>query len=296
MSNYSDSAFNEESANTSWYKVFHLIEKSDKVLDVGCSSGNFGTELINRKGCIVDGLELDKADARTASKRLRKVFVKNIETDSLSDLDKDYDVIYFGDVIEHLVDPANALKRISKHLSKDGRIVFSIPNMAHISVRLMLLGGKFEYTETGLLDKTHLHFYTLEEIERVFHEAGLEINHMDFVEKDYPRALIRKVLQKSGLSAKSKFFEISSRPDAAAFQFVGSAKVSDRVKPRKLKQFGPIDLFEDFHNDTVKSYKAQLKEVESLRTENAQLKSLLRDIKRRPHKLVYRKLKSSFKK
>ena len=75
-----------------------------------------------------------------------------------------------------------------------GKLLFSIPNMGHISVRLYLLRGELDYGETGLLDKTHLHFYTLEEVQRVFAEAQLEIDHLDFVDKDYPKSLIKKEL------------------------------------------------------------------------------------------------------
>src|SRR6185437_1634404 len=190
MSNYTNSFFSEENHNTSWYKVFHLIKDKSSVLDVGCSSGNFGHELIKRKGCVVDGIELDTGDAKIAAKKLRNVWVLNIEFDDISKIKKRaYDYVYFGDVIEHLVQPIETLKRVKSLLKPDGAVLFSIPNMGHIAVRLDLLEGNFPITETGLLDKTHLHFYTQEEVERVFGEAGYAIKNLDFVKKDYPKAL-----------------------------------------------------------------------------------------------------------
>lgn len=267
MSNYSDSHFDESAANTSWYKVFHLVPEGSKVLDIGCSSGNFGYELIKRKSCVVDGIELDKADAQEAKKKLNKVFVKNIETDSLSGIDTDYDVIYFGDVIEHLVDPISTLKRVKALLNNRGSIVFSIPNMGHIGIRLALLVGEFEYTETGLLDKTHLHFYTQTEVIRVFEEAGYKIDNLSFVEKDYPKALLEDYLKKCGLKANRAFYKKMQATDASAFQFVGLAKKGS-AKRHKLKQFGPIDLFETFFEDTKKNYETRIAELE------AQLSSL----------------------
>jgi 2-polyprenyl-3-methyl-5-hydroxy-6-metoxy-1,4-benzoquinol methylase len=260
MSNYSDSHFDESSQNTSWYKVFHLIPEKSKVLDIGCSSGNFGVELIKRKNCTVDGIELDKKDFAVAKKKLRKVYQKNVETDNLNDLDKDYDVIYFGDVIEHLKDPIPTLERIKVLLKPKGHILFSIPNMGHVGVRLDLLKGEFNYTETGLLDKTHLHFYTQDEVVRVFNEAGYKIEVLDFVQKDYPRALLKKYLNDLGLEPKDKFYNSMSKTNASAFQFVGTA-IPSKKSHQKLKEFGPIDLFEGFYTNMKNDYQNQINEL-----------------------------------
>ena len=135
MSNYSDSSFSEKSVNTSWYKIYKIIPDKSKILDIGCSSGNFGKELIDRKNCIVDGIELDYNDYISAKKNLRKVVNLNIETDEIKGVDNDYDFIYFGDVIEHLVNPSAALAKVKKYLNRTGRILFSIPNMANIAIR-----------------------------------------------------------------------------------------------------------------------------------------------------------------
>ena len=272
MSNYSDSTYTEGAENSSWYKVLLSIPEESKVLDIGCSSGNFGKVLIDKKACIVDGVELDKSDFKKAQKNLRKVYNLNIETDSIAAIKDTYDVIYFGDVIEHLVDPVTALQKVKKLLNKNGKIVFSIPNMAHSTIRILMLKGDFEYTETGLLDKTHLHFYNLKEVQRVFAEAGYDVTDLDFVKKDYPDALIKKQLAEHGLklAPKSTFLESLHQPDAAAFQFVGSAKPSAKVKRTKLKQFGPIDMFESFHMDTVNGLQS---EIERLQSENTVLKA-----------------------
>lgn len=263
MSNYSESFFDENNQNASWYKVFQLVKPESKVLDVGCSSGNFGKVLINRKNCAVDGIELDESDATEARKKLRQVWVLNIETDDLKKLGKNkYDVIYFGDVIEHLVHPSTTLKRIKPLLNNGGRVLFSIPNMGHIAVRLDLLSGDLDYTETGLIDKTHLHFYTQKEIFRVFEEAGYRIEKMDFVRKDYPKALIAKTLKGQGLKPNDKFYKNMAKTDASAFQFVGSAAVSTARK-HTLPQFGPIDMFESFYNDTKSNYELTIRQLEN---------------------------------
>lgn len=283
MSNYSDSHFDESNRNSSWYKVFELIPEKSKVLDIGCSSGNFGKVLIDKKECIVDGVEPDAKDAKEASSKLNKVWVLNVETDDLSKLPEGhYDFIYFGDVIEHLVNPIATLERVKPLLNKAGVVAFSIPNMGHIGVRIAILKGKFEYTETGLTDKTHYHFYTDDEVARVFAEAGYAISSVDYIYKDYPKELIQENLKQIGLTGNSDFFKLMSESGASAFQFVGTAKPSKKVK-YKLKKFGPIDLFETFHEDTKKNYEEQVKKITQ---ELDETKRLLKHKTNHPYKSV----------
>lgn len=255
MSNYSDSLFDESNKNTSWYKVFNIIEPESKVLDVGCSSGNFGEELIKRKGCVVDGIELDKKDYILAKSKLRNVWQINIESDNLQDLNDRYDYIYFGDVIEHLVSPTKALSRI-KHLFKPGgQIVFSIPNMAHSSVRLMLLRGEFSYGETGLLDKTHLHFYDYNEVKRVFSESGYEITQIDAVVNEATKELLEHQLDYVGLKLTKKFLEFTINTDASVYQFVGVAKPVTRTpKHKPLQIISPANMNQAILDNTVRHF------------------------------------------
>src|SRR5665648_450342 len=134
MSNYSSSKF-EEDPNTPWRKAFSMIKNKETILDIGCSSGNFGKELIDQKNCIVDGVELSRDDAKIARNKLRNVYEFNIEDGAPVDLMGKYDVVYYGDVIEHLINPVKALSNTKKLLKKNGKVIFSIPNMSHISVR-----------------------------------------------------------------------------------------------------------------------------------------------------------------
>lgn len=255
MSNYSSSEFSGD-PNTSWYKIMHLIEPKSKILDIGCSSGNFGDVLIKNKGCIVDGIELDHSDAQKAREKLRKVFELNIETDSLSQITDKYDYIYFGDVIEHLVDPSAALKRLQPLFinSKNAKILFSLPNMSHVSTRLMLLNGKFEYGKTGLLDNTHLHFYTLHELNRVFTKAGMEIGHFDPVIKDYPKSLLDTELSSVGLKNTDEFTKFINTTNASIYQLVGYAVYSGKPKKVPMEISSPRDTFATLLDSTVKYY------------------------------------------
>jgi len=256
MSNYSDSAFTKDE-NSSWFKVFKLIKPGSKVLDVGCSSGTFGKVLIDEKKCVVHGIEIDESDRREAGEKLQKVFPYNIETDKLDGLDNNYDYIYFGDVIEHLVNPGPSLKRIAPYLKKDGRLLFSVPNMTHGLVRLMMLQGRFEYGETGLLDKTHLHFYDYDLLQSALNQGGFEVDVIDPVKKDIPVQVIKQELAKVGLKSTDAFVEYLRESHASYYQFVGSAK---KVKegavsaPKPLEVSSPVDLFQTYLDNTVKYY------------------------------------------
>ena len=276
MSNYSSSEF-ENDPNTPWYKALSNIPDGATVLDFGCSSGNFGEVLVKTKGCIVDGIEPYEADAKIAATKLRKVYTNNIEKEDTDFLESDYDVIYFGDVIEHLVEPVKVLKKIKKHLKNGGVIIFSIPNMAHMSVRLSLLKGNYKHGDTGLLDKTHLHFYDRDEITRVFAEAGFNISKMDYVKRDIPRDVLKEELNKIGLTASRGFLDSSKSVDASAYQFVGVARPS--AKPVRVKRPSPSPAINEFerHIDYVKTvHKAQIKahkdRIEELARENSELK------------------------
>lgn len=292
MSNYSDSSFDttdESNGNTSWYKIFHLTPPGSSVLDIGCSSGNLGQLLIQKRQCRVNGVELNPADAKLAAGKLHRVWVLDIEGDDLAEFGKNkYDVIIFGEVIEHLVKPTETLKRIKPLLNNKGMILFSIPNMAHIAVRLALLRGNFEYTETGLLDKTHVHFYDQHEVERVFGEAGYEITNLEFVKKDYPRELLHKELKKMGLNPTEKFYNLAAKPDASAFQFVGKATPSE-IKHHKLAEFGPIDMFNNFYENTKLEYEQRIKELmKKLEKTQQNVKSIQRNVESVQKELKYK--------
>jgi len=257
MSNYSQSAFTKDE-NSSWFKVYTMIKEGSTILDIGCSSGNFGEIIIKEKKCTVDGIEIDDDDFNEAKKKLRNVYKLDIETDDLSVIKSKYDYVYFGDVIEHLKDPITSLKRVKKLLENDGQIIFSIPNMAHLSVRLMLLQGKLEYGETGLLDKTHLHLYTHDEIQRVFKVAGYQITKLDPVMKDFPVEVIENELSKVGLKSTSKFIEFTRTTDATVYQYVGMAK-QGTTKSKKLNISSPIDIFQTHLDQTKAHYEAKIK-------------------------------------
>lgn len=145
------------------------------VLEIGCSCGGTLVEIKNRyPNAEVFGTEISEKTAEVAG-HVVKVVVNNIEEKNIPFPKKKFDYIIFGDVLEHLHNPLETLIYCKDFLCEGGSIIASIPNVMHISIMEQLMKGNFTYTETGLLDKTHIHLFTCNEIIRMFNEAGYEV-------------------------------------------------------------------------------------------------------------------------
>ncbi|MGH9056016.1 MAG: class I SAM-dependent methyltransferase [Acidimicrobiales bacterium] len=160
-------------ANTSHAIVVELVGSGQRVLDVGCSTGYLAAALAAR-GNEVSGVELDPEAAEQARPHLEQLVVGDLEHLDLVESfgERSFDVLVFADVLEHLRNPAEVLRRAAPLLDRDGSAVISIPNVAHGAVRLALLQGHFDYSSTGLLDDTHLRFYTRETVDSLLRTAG----------------------------------------------------------------------------------------------------------------------------
>lgn len=149
---------------------------SQRLLDVGCARGHLSTAL-QKRGWLVTGIEYDPQDAQAASEAGISIIVGSAE-EALENMTDTFDVIVFADVLEHFVEPLKVLSLAKERLNPGGRIVISIPNVAHLSVRLQLLLGSFNYTDRGILDRTHLHFYTKRSLREMISQANLEVVHL----------------------------------------------------------------------------------------------------------------------
>jgi 2-polyprenyl-3-methyl-5-hydroxy-6-metoxy-1,4-benzoquinol methylase len=151
------------------------------LLDVGCSSGAFG-KLIkdHRPGCEVWGIEPDPEAAKAAARRLDKVVNGVFQNDNPDICEQKFDAIVFNDVLEHLVDPLTALKHAATLLTEKGQVIASIPNILFYNQILQIvLTEDWKYQESGILDYTHLRFFTKKSILRMFDDAGLRVTKME---------------------------------------------------------------------------------------------------------------------
>ena len=144
-----------------------------KALDVGAADG-FLAERLTARGWSVTALERDPEAAALARGRCKEVVVADLEA-APPLLDGPFEAIIYGDVLEHLADPHSVLVALNRTLAPGGIVIVSVPNVAHLWVRLSLLMGRFDYADRGILDRTHLRFYTRRTFTALLRGAGLAI-------------------------------------------------------------------------------------------------------------------------
>ncbi len=144
-----------------------------RVLDVGAADGFLSSRLANQ-GWRVTAIERDREQAARARAVCEEVIVADLDG-SLPSIDGPFDAIVYGDVLEHLRDPLAALVGLDRALAATGIVVVSVPNVAHLWVRLSLLAGRFDYGDRGILDRTHLRFFTRRTLLELLARAGLAV-------------------------------------------------------------------------------------------------------------------------
>jgi methionine biosynthesis protein MetW len=144
-----------------------------RALDVGCARGHLLKEL-ELRGWKCTGIDTDATDVAACIARGLVVFDVDINTDFPVSLGS-FDLVVLGDVLEHLPDPLRVLRRVHSLLNPGARIVVSVPNFAHVSVRAQLLFGRFRYSTRGILDNTHLRFFTRRTALELLTDSGFTI-------------------------------------------------------------------------------------------------------------------------
>lgn len=148
-------------------------------LEAGCSEGSFSRQLIDKYKTETWGIEPHKPSAKKASKYLHKVFDTSVEEAIKKLPSNHFDLIVFNDVLEHLYDPEQVLKDLKRTLTKKGVVVASIPNIRYFhNFRALALHSDWVYEEAGVLDFTHLRFFTHKSIKMMFEEAGYKVDEM----------------------------------------------------------------------------------------------------------------------
>lgn len=201
--------------------VLELVGTGKRVLDVGCSTGYLAQDLV-QCGNKVSGVEIDVEAAEKARPLLEHLVVGDLDRMDLADElpAKAFDVVVFADVLEHLKDPVRTLAQAKALLDDGGYAVLSIPNVAHASVRLSLLQGRFDYRPVGLLDETHLRFFTRSSLEELLDQAG-------FVATDVRRTTLppfaTEIPLEPGDFPPDLVDLVEDDPDSSTYQFVLTA-------------------------------------------------------------------------
>jgi len=228
--------------NSHTIAIDFLLEKSNnrflKILDVGCSEGYLGGYLKNL-GHTVLGVEMNSQAAHKAGLVLDSVYNGSISDYFSHHKDEKFDAILFGDVLEHIADPNEVLEICHHHLNEEGFIIASLPNIAHAAIRAMLLEGRWEYADLGILDRTHLRFFTKASAHELFVEADYDIERVGQVHLP-----IEMVNQLCNLQLNQKYIDmvnnlVSAEPDAMVFQniFLAEPKRDSQVR---IVAYAPI--------------------------------------------------------
>jgi 2-polyprenyl-3-methyl-5-hydroxy-6-metoxy-1,4-benzoquinol methylase len=157
-----------------------------RILDVGTATGYLG-KIWRRSGHYVAGIEYDAAAAEKAREYYDAFLMADVESFAFP-YRREFDYIVFADVLEHLRDPAAVLRRCLPALKETGKIIISVPNIANWVIRLGLLLGKFNYMDRGILDRTHLRFFTMRSLKKLMSEVSCEV--LDVIPTPLPVQLV----------------------------------------------------------------------------------------------------------
>ncbi len=173
------------SPNTAAAKVVEMVGTGKRVLELGSGPGSI-TRLLKENHCLVTALELDPRAIEIVSEYCENVYSCDLNDPQwplqFSGTDR-FEVIVAGDVLEHLYDPWTVLSSLQALLTDDGYVVISLPHIGHNAIIACLLAGDFGYQPWGLLDKTHIRFFAIANIQKLFNDAGFKIMEADFVIK-----------------------------------------------------------------------------------------------------------------
>lgn len=244
---------NQSAANTpldenhSHTQIVKRIPRYARVLELGCGDGSMSRLMRERCQARIIGIDHNPEIVWQAQRYCDYVFTEDLDDPGSLDAlqGEKFDVITLVDVLEHLKNPQDLLQRLKPLLLDEGQLLFSVPNVAHASVRLELLNGHFDYEKAGILDTTHLRFFTRQSIQALLADEGYTVNEIDYTWHDMPDEVIGRYLQSMGLEVTPQALEAFHQPEAVAYQFIiasrplPAATGSKTHKP--IQNLKPID-------------------------------------------------------
>ena len=174
----------EKESRTAPGIVSRFTGRGKRVLDLGAGPGSITRMLAGEYGCTVFAVEPDPSALEHLAPHCEKVYPCDLNESGWVEQVKEsgpFDIVILADVLEHLLDPAMTLGLVPQVLAPGGHVVVSLPHAGHNSVIACLLDADFSYRETGLLDRTHLRFFGIKNVQRLFVQAGFKIVDADFV-------------------------------------------------------------------------------------------------------------------
>jgi O-antigen biosynthesis protein len=156
-------------------RVLKVIPMNATILDVGCATGSLGRAIKKyKKPKLLIGIDSDKPALKIASHYYDEVYELDVDG-KITLHNKHFDCIILADIMEHLKDPETLLRSLKSYLKPRGIMVISVPNILFIINRVNILIGRFEYTDKGIMDRTHLRFFTCRSLRKMLSDNDFEI-------------------------------------------------------------------------------------------------------------------------
>lgn len=208
-------------------RIALTIPANSELLDVGTGTGALGEFLAGQRNCLLDGVNYNTEEIALARPYYRELHVANLEQTLLSQLfsSQRYDFIVFADVLEHLRNPAQILSNARQLLKPGGRVIISLPNIAYSGVIADLLAGQFNYTEEGILDQTHVQFFTRDSLCQLLCKCGFKPIRWDQITRQPGESEFRHRYPDS--LPPPLWHALSANPDALTYQFIVDAVADD---------------------------------------------------------------------
>lgn len=265
---YDDSNFilDLNSTNDSHAIIANQVKEKSICLDVGCAVGYIGQCLSKEKHCDIFGIEIDATARDIAQKKkcYKKIYdfsITDFENEKYQNFFKEqhkFDYIIFADVLEHIYNPDEIIYRFSKKLNKNGKILVSVPNIAHIDIIRGLTNRKFNYNNKGLLDNTHIRFFTK--------NSFLEM--IEGINEKYNENFSAKIVGKTSVEPsyleeyQTLYKVLNADLEVSVLQYIFEISCSNDENKINVE-----------YNDNFKLLEEQLKEKEVIQKENEKLKS-----------------------
>ena len=233
----------EPEGDDSLARLLRRIPKGASVLELGPATGYCSRYLREALDCTVDAVELSAEMAEHARPWCRRLVVGNVEELDLEQVlgDQAYEIILCADVIEHLRDPWSLARKLSQRLTPGGRLLLSVPNVGYLGLLVDLLRGNFRYRDEGLLDRTHLRFFTFDSLRELLEQTGWHVWAAEQVALSLTDSEFRVRLETLSPALRD---ELLARPDALCYQWVVEARRSPAPQPVALPGVPPEDRFQ----------------------------------------------------
>ncbi|MBK1641619.1 hypothetical protein CKO12_06970 [Chromatium okenii] len=225
MSHHYHRHFNP-AANDSLAQLARFIHFGSEVLDLGAGPGVLATYLATECGCAVDGIELNPTAAQVGQLAFRSLWIADLNHTDPATLvgAARYDAIICADILEHLIAPATLLNRLGDLLKPEGQLLLSVPNIAHAGLLAELLNGEWRYRQEGLLDDTHLRFFTRNSLTQLLNECGWKICNWERVIVPIEDSEFSPLLL-DNLAAPVRDYLLSNA-DADTYQFIVACQLA----------------------------------------------------------------------